>query len=115
MRDTDGTSLVQTVQGNVSVNSGSGARDLAIGGAGLACLPEYVFFDAVEGGRLVTVLDDFTVDYGGIFLVYPPSRHQSAAIRHFIDLVVEHTKPVQRYRETRRLAAHKAPGGKPAH
>lgn len=104
MLSRDGRRVLQVVHGNVSVNSGRAARDLAIGGAGLTYLPEYVFFDHVEKGRLVTVLDTFAIDYGGIFLVYPPSRHQGAAIRRFVDLLVEHAKPVQRYRDARRLA-----------
>lgn len=101
----DGETVVQAVGGNIAVNSGAAARDLALGGVGLAYLPEYLFFDDIEAGRLVTVLDDYAIDFGGIFLVYPPSRHQGAAIRRFAEVLVDHAKRVKRYREARRLAA----------
>lgn len=101
----DGMRFAQAIGGNLSVNNGAAARDLVIGGAGLCYLPEYVYFDHVEEGRLTTVLDAYTVEYGGIFVVYPPSRHDNAAMRCFIELLVEHTKPAKRYRERRRTAA----------
>ncbi|MDH3582439.1 MAG: substrate binding domain-containing protein, partial [Hyphomicrobiales bacterium] len=87
------------VKGNVSVNSGSAARRLVVGGVGLALLPEYLVFDDIEKQRLVTVLDEHVIDFGGIFIVYPQSRHQSSAIRSFADLLMEHTKPIRHYRE----------------
>lgn len=100
----NGTARTVTVDGNIVVNGGAPARDLAVAGAGLTYLPEYLYYDDAEAGRLVTVLDEFTTDYGGVYIVHPPSRHQGAAIRSLTDLLVEHAKPLRRYREAHKRA-----------
>ncbi len=87
------------VRGNVSVNSGAAARDLAVGGVGLTLLPEYHVFEEVAQGRLVTVLDDHMINYGGIFIVYPKSRHLSVTVRRFADLLIAQSKPISAYRD----------------
>lgn len=89
------------VRGNAVVSSGSAARDLAAAGVGLALLPEYLVFDDIDQGRVATVMDAHMVDFGGVFLIYPQSRHRSAAIRSFAELVVAHAKPIQAYRAAR--------------
>lgn len=111
-----GAAMVQTVRGNVSVSGGAAARDLAVGGVGLTYLPQYLFDDDVETGRLATVLDEHAVDYGGIYVVYPPGRHQGPAIRSLTELLVEHVKPLRRERGARpqvdgRAVAGPAPDG----
>lgn len=95
------------VNSNLGVNNGSAARDLAIGGAGLALLPEYLCHDDIRTGRLTTALDDHVVDYGGIFVVYPRSRYPSSALRRFADLLVEHSRPIRDRRE-QQIAAREA-------
>ncbi|MDH3581513.1 MAG: LysR family transcriptional regulator [Hyphomicrobiales bacterium] len=99
---TDSTIRRHQVKGNVTVNSGAAARDLVVGGAGLALLPEYLVFDDIEKGRLMTVMDEFAVNYGGVFIVYPRSRHQSRVVRRFVNLLVEHSKPISRHRDRMR-------------
>lgn len=99
----DGTVGRVHVKGNVAVNSGSAARRLVVGGVGLALLPEYLVYGDIEKGRLVTVLDDFVIDFGGVFMVYPQTRHQSGSVRSFVDLVIDNTKPIRQFRE-RQLA-----------
>ncbi len=95
----DKTTKRHQVKGNVSVNSGAAARDLAVGGAGLTLLPEYHVFEDVVQGRLVTVLGDHMINYGGIFIVYPRSRHLSITVRRFADLLVTHSRPISAYRD----------------
>ena len=104
LRGEAGLATTHTVHGNVTVSGGVPARDLAIGGVGLAYLPEYLFYDDVDAGRLVTVLDDHVIDFGGIFIVSPQTRHRLASIRRFTDLLVRHARPLRQYREARRHA-----------
>ena len=90
------------VKGNLRVNNGIAARDLAIGGAGLTLLPDYMVYEDVKAGRLITVLDEHVVNDGGIYIIYPQSRHPTGALRRFSDLLIENAKPINAYRNTRR-------------
>ncbi|MEM9223851.1 MAG: LysR family transcriptional regulator [Pseudomonadota bacterium] len=103
MRADDGSVVGYKVEGNISVNGGSPARDLVLGGAGIAYLPEYLFVDDVLAGRLVTVLNEYSIDAGGIYIVSPQSRKRSPAIRALTSLLVQHAKPLSQYREARNL------------
>lgn len=96
------------VKSHVAVNVGSAARDLAIGGAGLALLPEYLVHDDIRRGRLVPLLEDYMVDYGGIFVVHPRSRYPSSAVRLLADRLVESSAPIRERRA--RQARHRRSG-----
>ena len=61
----------------------------AIEGAGLAYLTEWSAREAIEGGRLVQVLGDWTPAYPGLCLYYPRHRHMTAGMRAFITLLRE--------------------------
>ena len=87
------------VKGNIRVNSGSAARDLAVGGAGCTLLPGYLVQDAIDDGRLITMLKDYVVDEGAISMVYPQSRHPSSAVRKFMDMLIEHVEPLKQGRQ----------------
>lgn len=87
------------VKGNVLVNSGGAARDMALGGAGLALLPEFLVYRELTKGRLVAVLNDYLHEAGGIHLVYPRARHQGHALNVFIAELTAYARPLSRYRE----------------
>ena len=93
--------MSQAVTGNITVSGGAPARDLVIGGAGLAYVPEYLYDDQVSDGRLKTVLDPFVVDFGGIYIVYPDTRYRGASIKQFTNLLEQHARSLKRYREAR--------------
>lgn len=90
-----GTRRRHWIKGNVRVSNGEVARELVIGGAGLALLPLYMVVDALRAGRLVAVMEDCMPDYGGVFAVYPPTRYLSRAVREFLSLLVEHTASIR--------------------
>jgi DNA-binding transcriptional LysR family regulator len=56
----------------------------AIAGLGLAQLPHYLAARAITDGRLRTVLADYAMDRGGIWLVWPPMRTESPKVRVFV-------------------------------
>ncbi len=69
---------------------------LALGSifVGLACaldqkLPYQVAEASVRDGRLRRVLDDYTTPVGGLYAVYPSSRHVSPLVKAFIELAAE--------------------------
>jgi DNA-binding transcriptional LysR family regulator len=57
------------VQGNFETTSGTMLREAAIAGLGLAILPRFMTFDAVNEGRLERVLEDFAPAPIGIYAV----------------------------------------------
>lgn len=79
----------QTVHVNarIAANIMSFCSAAAVAGLGIAQLPDALAQPHIAAGRLVTVLDEYAVERGGIYLVFPSNRHLSAAVRAFIDHV----------------------------
>ena len=61
----------------------------AIAGYGIAQLPYHVAEASVRDGRLRRVLGDYTTPVGGLYAVYPSSRHVSPLVKAFIELAAE--------------------------
>jgi DNA-binding transcriptional LysR family regulator len=61
----------------------------AIAGYGVALLPHRIAEACIEDGRLRRVLDDYTTPTGGLYAVYPSSRHLSPLVKAFIELAAE--------------------------
>jgi DNA-binding transcriptional LysR family regulator len=83
----DGTALNLSPMGNLRTNSGAVLKVAALAGHGLVCLPTYLVGDALQSGRLVTVLDDYTAPPLTLRALYPHSRHLSAKVRAFVDFL----------------------------
>jgi DNA-binding transcriptional LysR family regulator len=84
----DGTALNISPIGNLRSNSGAVLKVAALAGHGLACLPTYFVGEALESGRLVTVLDDYMAPPLTLRALYPHNRHLSAKVRAFVDFLV---------------------------
>lgn len=84
-----GERIAVPVNGRLRVNNGELARDAAIAGLGLTQLPTFIVGAALARGELVTVLDDFAPNPGGIFAVYPQHRQAFLAIRALADFLKE--------------------------
>ena len=63
-------------------------RRLAIAGVGIAALPHAVVGDAVAAGRLERVLESWTGDPSGLFLVFPSRRDMTLRVKAFADHLV---------------------------
>jgi DNA-binding transcriptional LysR family regulator len=83
----DGTALNISPMGNVRTNSAAVLKVAALAGHGLVCLPTYLVGDALQSGRLVTVLDDYTAPPLALRALYPHNRHLSAKVRAFVDFL----------------------------
>lgn len=79
-----------TVSGNITVNNGEIARDLARQGLGLALLPHFFATEQLQTGELVEVLEGQVDSSIGLFIVYPQSRHQAPKVRSFVEHVIQH-------------------------
>jgi len=83
----DGTALNISPIGNLRTNSGGVLKVAALAGHGVVCLPTYLLGDALQSGRLVTVLDDYTAPPLTLRALYPHNRHLSAKVRAFVDFL----------------------------
>ncbi len=78
----------------LTVNNGDLIKELALADMGLALLPVFIVGEEIGRGRLVQVLPDEVEQTGGVYVVYPHSRHLSAKVRAFVDHCVDVCKPV---------------------
>ncbi len=81
------------LDGNLHVNNGDFVCAAAIEGCGIAMLPTFIVFDALQRGELVPLLADWDVPPIGIHAVYPQTRALPAKTRVLIDFLVEHFGP----------------------
>ena len=89
-----------TVHGSLSTNNHEAVRGAALGGLGIALLPEYQVVDDVDAGRLSRVLPNHTSEALPAYLVYPSKRHLPPRTRVVIDFLIEE---VHRLRSRRTL------------
>lgn len=94
-----------TVQGALSTNNHAAVRTAALGGLGIALLPEYQIVDDVLAGRLRPVLPGYTSEPLPAYLVYPSRRHLAPRTRVVIEFLIE---------EVRRLRSRRTTDAKPA-
>ena len=59
----------------------------ALAGCGVALLPEWLARHALDDGKLVSVLPEYTFARQGIYAVYPDAPHVPAKVRTFIDFM----------------------------
>jgi DNA-binding transcriptional LysR family regulator len=83
----DGTALNISPMGNLRTNSGAVLIVAAIAGHGV---PTYLVGDALQSGRLVTVLDDYMAPPLSLRALYPHNRYLSAKVRAFVDFFSQH-------------------------
>jgi DNA-binding transcriptional LysR family regulator len=77
------------VSGRFAANEMQAVIAAAIAGYGIAQLPYQVVEASVGDGRLRRVLGDYTTPAGGLYAVYPSSRHVSPLVKAFIQLAAE--------------------------
>jgi DNA-binding transcriptional LysR family regulator len=83
----DGTAVNVLPTGNLRTNSGAVLIVAAFAGHGLVYLPTYFVGDALQTGRLATVLDDYLAPPLPLRALYPHNRYLSAKVRAFVDFL----------------------------
>jgi DNA-binding transcriptional LysR family regulator len=81
------------VSGNIRINTGDAARQLALEGVGFALLPDSMVQADIQKQRLVSILVEHIAYDGGIYVIYPQTRHLDAAVRSFVDELVHKMRP----------------------
>lgn len=79
-----------SVSGRFAANEMQAVIAAAIAGYGIAQLPYQIAEALVKNGRLRRVLGDYTTPAGGVYAVYPTSRHVSPLVKAFIELAAKH-------------------------
>ena len=77
------------VSGNIRCNSGYGLVDAALKGIGIIQLPDYYVQPYIDGGQLITMLDNYREAEEGVWALYPHNRHLSSKIRMLVDFLAE--------------------------
>jgi DNA-binding transcriptional LysR family regulator len=77
------------VTGRFAANEMQVVIAAAIAGYGIAQMPSQVAEPYVRDGRLRRVLDSYTTPVGGLYAVYPSSRHVSPLVKAFIEIAAK--------------------------
>lgn len=75
--------------GWLTVNDGQSLLNAAMGGLGIAFLPDFLYAEAMKEGKLVPAIQGLAPETQGIYAVYPPGRYTQPKVRAFIDFLVE--------------------------
>ncbi|MBB4289861.1 DNA-binding transcriptional LysR family regulator [Rhizobium leguminosarum] len=75
-----------SVSGRFAANEMQAVMAAAIAGYGIAQLPYRVGQTCIKDGRLCRVLDGYATPVGGLYVVYPSSRHLPPLVKSFIEL-----------------------------
>ena len=78
------------VSGSVRANSAETLRAAALGGLGIASLPNWAIAEDLRSGALRRVLPDWELPQSAIYAVYPDNRMMSVKVRAFVDHLARH-------------------------
>jgi len=76
-------------------NNMEALRGAVVAGFGIGFVPDFLVFDALASGALVSVLDAHTIAPGRFSILWPSSRQLSPKLRVFVDFMCEHLFPEQ--------------------
>lgn len=81
----DGLEIKIKIQGQWVFNESYHSVDAVRLGLGMAYIPEDMVQDDLKQGRLIKVLEDYSITFPGYHLYYPHRRQQSPALKLVID------------------------------
>jgi DNA-binding transcriptional LysR family regulator len=93
------------VSGRFAANEMQAVIAAAIAGYGIAQLPHGIVDAPIKDGRLRRVLDGYTTPAGGLYVVYPSSRHLSPLVKAFIELAARRISDAGIARSDKAVAA----------
>jgi DNA-binding transcriptional LysR family regulator len=73
------------VKSRMKADSAGALRSLIRHGAGVTVLDQYSARPEIQSGRLIRLLANWSIASGGIYAVFPPSRHLSRKVQIFIE------------------------------
>jgi len=85
----DGRPVSVRVKPRLLANNGDFMCEAAIAGQGIVSQPTFIVYQAIEQGRLIPILTDYTWPRVDAYAVYPQTRHLSHRVRAFVDFLVD--------------------------
>ena len=85
----DGADIAVAVRGTALVTDATYARDLALGGVGVAYIFEPLVRADISARRLRQILPEAAIEEPGLFLYYPRRASEAPKLRAFIDAAKE--------------------------
>jgi DNA-binding transcriptional LysR family regulator len=82
-----GKSASVDVDGPMTLGNLNLMVEAALGGIGVAWVPEYLVEELLVSGRLIQLLPEWCPSFPGLCLYYPANRHPPAALKLFADAV----------------------------
>lgn len=83
----DGKAGSVQVPVKLQANNGDFLCRAALAGHGLILHPDFYLREALQSGKLVTLLNDHVWPELNAYAVYPPTRHLSSRVRAFVDFL----------------------------
>lgn len=87
--DSDGATQSIRLEARLLVNNGDAIRSACLAGGGIAVLPTFLIANDLAEGRLVRILPEHDHEFGGIYAIWPHSRHLSPKVRVFVDFLAK--------------------------
>ena len=78
------------VSGSLVTNNGDLICSAGIHGMGIAMLPTFILYKAIECGKLTPILKDYSIRQSSIYVVYPTNRLLSEKVRIFSEFMARH-------------------------
>lgn len=85
----EGQSETIDVVSAIAANSPQAVREIAIAGGGIAMTPGFIVEDAINNGKLKSILPEYTTLEFGLYAIYPHRKYVAKKIRCFIDFILE--------------------------
>jgi DNA-binding transcriptional LysR family regulator len=73
----------------IRTNSVHMLRDFVLSGGGISCLPTLVCGEDLLSGKLVVVLEDFTIPPLELLAIYPVTHRRALKVKLFVDFIAE--------------------------
>lgn len=97
----DGNKVVAVnPRGRFKADNSMALVDAALGGLGIAHLPDGLVTKHVASGALVPIMKHYPLKPSGIFIVRPPSRYPARKVRTLTDLISSRFSPSDTHSET---------------
>lgn len=73
----------------LNINTTPAVLQATLAGGGLSILPDFLVMKYIAEGRLIHVLQAWSLAQGGIYAVYPPSHFRSPKVTKFLEVLQE--------------------------
>lgn len=84
----DGTQKIKA-EGNYQVNNSEALQQAALEGLGIARIPTFVIGQDISKGRLVPLLEHYSLPMQTFYVVFPERRYLPAKVRVFLDFIID--------------------------